>query len=217
MGKRWVAERKRDYYYRKAKKENYRSRAAFKLKQIDERFFIIKPGNAVLDLGANPGGWSQVAAELAGEDGFVVALDIKPMEPVPGVAFIRGDARKPEIIEEVREALAEAGRGALDVVISDMAPNISGNYDMDQARSVELCEAVLAVADELLRHGGRLVMKVFEGDLFKELMAQVKSRFVSVRIHGPKASRASSSEIYIIAKGYRGPGTVDSGTIAAAE
>jgi 23S rRNA (uridine2552-2'-O)-methyltransferase len=202
MGKRWLIERRKDYYYRKAKKDNYRSRAAYKLQQINERFMVVKPGDAVLDLGANPGGWSQVASELAGDEGFVVAVDLAKMPPVPGVVFIRGDARKPEIMAEVRAALAETGRDRLDVIVSDMSPNISGNYDMDQARSVELCETALAVADELLRPGGRLVMKVFEGDLFKELVETVKARFSYVRIHGPKASRASSSEIYIVAKGY---------------
>lgn len=205
MGKRWVSERKKDYYYRKAKKDNYRSRAAYKLKQIDERCFVLKPGYAVLDMGANPGGWSQVALELVGPDGIVIAVDLKTMDPVPGVTFIRGDVRKAEVIEEIRAELKERGSKKFDVIVSDMSPNISGNYDMDQARSVELCEAVLAVADELLRTGGKVVMKVFEGDLFKELKVRVKSRFPYVRVHGPKASRASSSEIYIIAKGYHGP------------
>ncbi|MFH0816176.1 MAG: RlmE family RNA methyltransferase [Methanobacteriota archaeon] len=205
MGKRWVAEKKRDYYYRKAKKDNYRSRAAFKLKQIDERCFVLKPGNAVLDMGSNPGGWSQVAAELVGDAGIVIAVDLKPMDPVPGVTFIRGDVRKAEVIDEIRAELKESGATKFDVIVSDMSPNISGNYDMDQARSVELCEAVLSTADELLRTGGKVVMKVFEGDLFKELKAKVKVRFPYVRVHGPKASRASSSEIYIIAKGYHRP------------
>jgi 23S rRNA (uridine2552-2'-O)-methyltransferase len=205
MGKRWLSDRKKDYYYRKAKTENYRSRAAFKLKQIDERCFVLKPGNAVLDMGANPGGWSQVAAELVGEEGIVIAVDLKTMDPVPGVTFIRGDVRKPDIVEEIRAELKESGASKFDVIVSDMSPNISGNYDMDQARSVELCEAVLSVADKLLRPGGKVVMKVFEGDLFKELKEEVKSRFPYVRVHGPKASRASSSEIYIIAKGYHKP------------
>jgi len=132
----------------------------------------------------------------------VVAIDIRTMKDLPGVLFIRGDARKPEVMEKAREALALSGRKSLDVVVSDMSPNISGNYGMDQARSVELCEAALAVSHELLRTGGKLVMKVFEGDLFKELVETVKARFSYVRIHGPKASRASSSEIYIVAKGY---------------
>jgi 23S rRNA (uridine2552-2'-O)-methyltransferase len=203
MGKRWLIERRKDYYYRKAKKDNFRSRASYKLIQINERFSVIREGDAVLDMGASPGGWSQVAVGLAGDEGVVVAVDLHKMAPVPHVAFLRGDARDPAVIDAVREVLAESGRDSLDAIVSDMAPNISGNYDMDQARSVELCEAVLAVANRLLRPGGRVVMKVFEGDLFKDLLEQVRSRFASVRVHGPKASRASSSEIYVIAKGYR--------------
>jgi 23S rRNA (uridine2552-2'-O)-methyltransferase len=205
MGKGWVSERKKDYYYRKAKKDNYRSRAAYKLKQIDERCFVLKPGYAVLDMGSNPGGWSQVAAELVGEGGIVISVDLKLMDPVPGVTFIRGDVRKAEVIDEICAELKGCGASKFDVIVSDMSPNISGNYGMDQARSVELCEVVLAVADKLLRPGGKIVMKVFEGDLFKELKVHVKSRFPYVRVHGPKASRASSSEIYIIAKGYHRP------------
>jgi 23S rRNA (uridine2552-2'-O)-methyltransferase len=205
MGKGWISERKKDYYYRKAKRDNYRSRAAYKLKQIDERCFVLKPGYAVLDMGANPGGWSQVTAELVGSEGIVIAVDLKMMDPVPGVTFIRGDVRKAEVIDEIRAELKESGAAKFDVIISDMSPNISGNYDMDQARSVELCEVVLSVADQMLRPGGKVLMKVFEGDLFKELKAKVKTRFPYVRVHGPKASRASSSEIYIIAKGYHRP------------
>ena len=205
MGKAWVSERKKDYYYRKAKKDNYRSRAAYKLQQIDERCFVLKPGYAVLDMGACPGGWSQVASELVGSEGIVIAVDLKMMDPVPGVTFIKGDVRKPEVIDEIRAELNASGATKFDVIVSDMSPNISGNYDMDQARSVELCEVVLSTADLMLRPGGKVLMKVFEGDLFKELKAKVKTRFPYVRVHGPKASRASSSEIYIIAKGYHRP------------
>ena len=143
MGKRWLRERRKDAYYKKAKELNYRSRAAFKLLQIHERFNVVRTGDAVLDLGANPGGWSQVTAELSGPEGVAIAVDLKPIEPIPGVVFIRGDARTDEVADEVRDVLAEKGKSHLDVIVSDMSPNISGNYDMDQARSVELCEAVL--------------------------------------------------------------------------
>jgi 23S rRNA (uridine2552-2'-O)-methyltransferase len=203
MGKRWLRDRKRDYYYRKAKAQNYRSRAAFKLQQINERFSVVREGDAVLDLGASPGGWSQVARELVGDYGLVVAVDLKPAKEIPGVAFIRGDARSGEVQAEARAVLASAGRGSFDLMVSDMSPNISGNYDLDQARSVELCETVLAIAETMLRPGGRLVMKVFEGDLFKTLVEEVRARFASVRMHGPRASRPSSSEIYVVAKGFK--------------
>lgn len=203
MTKRWLRERRKDTYYKKAKELNYRSRAAFKLIQIHDRFNVVKQGDAVLDMGANPGGWSQVALELTGSEGTVIAVDLKHIEPIPGVEFIRGDARTDEVADEVREILAAKGKQSLDVIVSDMSPNISGNYDMDQARSVELCEAVLETAADLLRPGGRIVMKVFEGDMFIDLMEKVRGQFHNVRRHAPKASRASSSEIYIIAKGYR--------------
>ena len=205
MGKRWLRERRKDSYYMKAKELNYRSRAAFKLLQIHDRFNVVREGDAVLDLGANPGGWSQVAMELAGSEGIAIAVDLKPIEPIPGVVFVRGDARTDGVLADVRDALKEKGKEYVDVIVSDMSPNISGNYDMDQARSVELCEAVLEAAERLLRPGGRIVMKVFEGDMFLDLVEKVKGRFISVRRHAPKASRPSSSEIYIIAKGFRPP------------
>lgn len=203
MTRRWQVERKQEFYYRQAKKENYRSRAAYKLKQINERFEVIQVGDRVVDLGASPGGWSQVAVETVGTAGKVVSSDIKRMRPIEGVEFVVGDIREKKTVEEILQKLG----GAADVVISDMAPNISGNYSVDHARSIELCEFALEFAKQSLREGGRMVVKVFEGDLYGEFLSKLKKNFNSVKGHNPRASRPASSEIYVIAKGFisRGP------------
>ncbi len=198
MGKNWVLQKKRDHYYRMAKRENYRSRASYKLKQLNDKFHIIRRGNSVIDLGSSPGGWSQVAAELTG-DGIVVAVDIDPMRPIKGVKFIQGDMLLEETIEKI-EALID---GKVDVVISDMAPNISGHYSYDQARSVELAEMALRTAGRLLRPGGNFVVKVFQGDLFPDFLKEARKKFRMVKVHSPKASRAASSEVYVVCKGYK--------------
>lgn len=200
MSKRWLAERRRDYYYKKAKEMEYRSRASFKLKQIDEKFHILRRGAKIVDLGAAPGGWLQVAKESVGPGGKVVGLDLQSIEPIEGVSTIRGDIREEKVVEEM---LMTVG-GKVDVVLSDMSPNISGNYSMDHARSVELCHHGLAFAMKVLKKGGSMVMKIFQGDLMNEFMSEVKDHFGEVRLHGPKASRSSSSEIYIIARGFSG-------------
>jgi len=198
MTRRWQSERKREFYYRQAKKENYRSRAAYKLKQINERFEVIRVGDRVVDLGASPGGWSQVAAERVGTAGRVVSSDIKRMRKIDNVDFVYGDIRDKKTVEAILALLG----GAADVVISDMAPNISGNYSLDHACSIELCEYALEFAKQSLREGGTLVVKIFEGDLYGEYLAKLKKNFRSVKGHCPSASRPSSSEIYVIAKGF---------------
>ncbi len=201
MSDRWLAERKREHYYRLAKKLNYRSRASFKLAQIDEKFHIFRQGDAVTDLGAAPGGWLQIAKERVGETGKVVGVDLQKIDPLEGVQTIRGDMLKPETAEKLKELLG----GKADVVISDMSPNISGSYCMDHARSVELCTYALNFARQVLKPNGNLVMKIFEGDMMKGFLNDVRSSFHSVKLHSPKASRDSSSEIYIIAKGFIPP------------
>jgi 23S rRNA (uridine2552-2'-O)-methyltransferase len=200
MSKRWLKERKSDFYYKKAKQLNYRSRASFKLHQINEKFSIFKPGGAVVDLGAAPGGWLQIAKERVGPHGKVVGVDLQHILPLEGVETIKGDMTKPETVEELKRLLG----GQADTVISDMSPNISGSYSMDQARSVELCTHALNFARQTLKPGGTLVMKIFEGDMMNEFLAEVRKSFASVRLHAPKASRSSSSEIYIVAKGFKG-------------
>ncbi len=202
MSKNWMQERRRDYYYRKAKQLDYRSRASFKLMQLDDRFNLFRPGMTVVDLGAAPGGWLQVAAERVGPKGIVVGVDLQPIEPLEGVLTIKGDVRK----QEVREELLTLTNGHVDVVLSDMSPNISGSYSMDHARSIELCEMALSFALATLSRNGKMVFKMFEGDMSRDLIAEVQKHFETVKRYSPEASRSSSSEIYVVAKGF-GKGT----------
>ena len=198
MSNNWMQERRRDYYYRKAKQLDYRSRASFKLMQIDDRFNIIHPGMTVVDLGAAPGGWLQVAAERVGPKGKVVGVDLQPIAPLEGVQTIKGDIK----VEAVREELMAMTYGHVDLVMSDMSPNISGSYSMDHARSIELCEMALAFALRTLSPGGNLLMKMFEGDMSRDLIEELKKHFANVKRYSPEASRSSSSEIYVVAKGF---------------
>jgi 23S rRNA (uridine2552-2'-O)-methyltransferase len=200
MTRRWVKERKSEYYYRKAKQMEYRSRASFKLKQIQQKFDVLKRGGVVVDLGAAPGGWLQVAKEEVGPKGVVVGVDLQPIAPLEGVITLRGDITKKETVDSLLEALK--GRRA-DAVISDMSPNISGNYSMDHARSVDLCRHALSFGGQVLVEGGNMVMKIFDGDMTKDFLEEVRRRFDYVKLHSPKASRSSSSEIYIVAKGFK--------------
>jgi 23S rRNA (uridine2552-2'-O)-methyltransferase len=199
MTKRWLAERKNDHYYRKAKQMDYRSRASFKLIQIDDKFKLLKSGSVVADLGAAPGGWLQVAAERVGPKGKVVGVDIQTIEPIEGVQTVQGDMRKEETVMDMLELLG----GKADVVLSDMSPNISGSYNMDHARSVDLCEHALEFAQKVLRPGGSLVLKIFEGDMMPDFMKRVRASFKDIKLYGPEASRSSSSEIYIVAKDFK--------------
>ena len=200
MTKRWRVDRKHDRYYRQAKAEHYRSRASFKLKQIDHRFDLIHPGDVIVDLGASPGGWSQVAIELGGAGSKVYALDLERMPPIEGVTFIRGDIRDEEVVGKLLEMVPDKA----DVVISDMSPDISGNYSYDHARSVELCEHALKFASKVLRGGGNFCVKMFYGDLSKNFVRLVGKSFAEVYTHHPKASRPTSSELYVVGIGFRG-------------
>ncbi|MEM1514195.1 MAG: RlmE family RNA methyltransferase [Candidatus Thermoplasmatota archaeon] len=191
---RWISERKKDYYYKEAKKQGYRARSAFKLIQINNRYNILRKGGITIDLGASPGGWSQVASKY----GKVIAIDIKKMMPIEGVEFIEGDITDENIVSRIKEIVSEA-----DAVISDASPSLSGKYEMDQARSVWLCEHALKIAKEMLKENGNFICKIFEGSDFKEFLEDVKKCFRMVKLHRPQASRKASSEIYIIAKGYR--------------
>jgi 23S rRNA (uridine2552-2'-O)-methyltransferase len=200
VSKKWLKEHKRDHYYKQAKTQGYRSRAAFKLQQINDKFKLIKSGMKVLDLGAAPGGWSQVALELVGEKGTVVGVDLEMVRPMEGgYVFIQGDMTKEKTREMIKQHFQEC-----DVVISDMSPNITGNYSMDQARSIYLSTAALNVAKELLRHGGSFLVKVFEGEDFLEYLAQLKQNFNRVKRFSPPSSRSASSELYVICKGFKG-------------
>lgn len=198
--KAWMQEHVNDPYVRKAQAEGMRSRAAYKLQQLAERDKLLKPGMTVVDLGATPGGWSQVAGRIAGETGRVVAVDLLDMTPVAGVKFIRGDFGEDAVLAEVEQAI---GAGGVDLVLSDMAPNISGVASVDQARSVGLAELALDFAVNHLKPQGNFLVKVFQGSGFEALVADIRRKFVQVMIRKPEASRSRSSEVYIVAKGLK--------------
>lgn len=193
---RWYTEKKREHYYKEAKRVGYRARSAFKLEQIQDKFRIIKKGNVVVDLGAAPGGWSQVAKELVGNHGTVLGIDLSHISPIPGVTFLQGDLTEESTIEKIKQII---GDKKVDVVLSDMSPNISGNYSVDQARSVHLCEHALKLAELLLRPDN-FVCKVFEGEDLPDFIKKTSKLFKTVKQFSPPASRKSSSETYIIAR-----------------
>lgn len=198
--KAWLHEHVTDAWVQKAKAEGWRSRAAFKLLQIDQKDHLLRPGMTVLDLGATPGGWSQVAGKAVGQGGRVVAVDLLPMEPIHGVTFVLGDFEDEAILPRIEAALA--GRQA-DLVLSDMAPNLSGVGLSDQARSVRLAEAALDAALRWLRPGGNLLVKVFHGAGFDDYVRQLRAQFEQVVVRKPEASRGRSAETYLLAKGLR--------------
>jgi len=194
---RWYREKKREHYYKEAKRKGYRARSAFKLKQIHERFKVFSDNDVVIDLGAAPGGWSQVAKEYVGKHGTIIGADILTIQSIENVKFIQGDIAADETVEKIKDILLET---KADVVLSDISPDISGNYSIDQARSIWLCERALIIAEQFLHPRGTFVCKIFEGSDTKEFIEKVKLLFLTVRIFSPQASRKSSSEIYIIAK-----------------
>ena len=211
MGKRWNRERRQDAYWHAAKRTGYRSRASFKLRQISQRYGILRKGQSVVDLGCAPGGWSQVALEVVGDSGAVVGVDLSKVRAMPPARFIRGDLTEKETLKQIRGEIAKARAGpasrakeGVDVVLSDMAPRISGVYSVDQARSVALAGVALDSARALLRPGGYFVVKVFEGLDFSRFLEDVRQHFAFVKVHAPLASRKQSSEVYIVAKGFRG-------------
>jgi 23S rRNA (uridine2552-2'-O)-methyltransferase len=200
--KAWLHEHVTDAWVQKAKAEGWRSRAAFKLMQIDQKDQLLRPGMTVLDLGATPGGWSKVAVKAVGPAGRVVAVDLLPMEPVHGAMFVQGDFEDDAILPRIEAALA--GRQA-DLVLSDMAPNLTGVGVSDQARSVRLAEAALDAARRWLRPGGNLLVKVFHGAGFDDYVRLLRAQFGQVVVRKPEASRGRSAETYLLAKGLRGP------------
>ena len=215
---RWYQERQREGYYRQAKKEGYRARSAYKLQQVDAKYGLLRRGAAVADLGCAPGGWSQVLVETVGPEGLVVGVDLQRMKPIPGARFIQGDFTKRETHARLAALLAESGRAALDAVVSDMAPDMSGNYELDQVRSIQLGEMALDFASRHLREGGHFLCKVFEGADFQQFRAEVRAHFRNVYQFHPPASRKSSSEIYLVGKGFlgrEGEGEESAGAAAA--
>jgi 23S rRNA (uridine2552-2'-O)-methyltransferase len=199
--KQWMREHVNDVYVQRAKSEGYRSRAAYKLLEIAARDKLLKPGMVVVDLGAAPGGWSQVARAQVGPRGLVLALDLLEMEPLPRVTFLQGDFREDAVVAALAAALA--GR-TIDLVLSDMSPNISGIAMSDQARVMHLAELALEFTAKHLKHGGNLLVKVFQGSGFEEFLRQMRTQFKSVVTRKPEASRGRSSELYLLGKGHTG-------------
>ena len=198
---RWLARNARDKYVKRARQEGARSRAIYKLEEIDRRDRLLQPGMTVVDLGAAPGGWSQYVKSRVGESGRVLALDILPMEPIVGVEFIEGDFTEQPVLDLSMQRLQ--GK-PVDLVISDMAPTMSGVPSVDQARSIGLAELALDFADKALKPGGDLLLKTFQGTGFNELHAQMRRRFGKLMSRKPQASRAESREIYLLGKGFKG-------------
>jgi len=199
LTKKWLRERKYDTYHRRAKEDGFRSRAIYKLFQISKPHNLIKTGDTVVDLGSFPGGWIQGARLLVGEEGFVLGIDLKPIKAFSwsNVKTLVGDITHLEE-EEIREALPRKA----DVIISDVSPNLSGIWEVDHARQMDLARKSVELARALLHRGGILIVKAFQGESFKEFLDEVKARFRSVKIVKPKASRKRSAEVYIVARGY---------------
>lgn len=198
---RWLREHFNDQYVKQSQKEGYRSRASYKLVELNDKDKLIRPGMTVVDLGAAPGGWSQVAAELVGHKGRVVASDILDMDPLAGVEFVQGDFTEEAVLTRLLELL---GEDLADLVISDMAPNMSGIRDVDQPAAMYLVELAVDMARQVLRPGGNFVAKVFQGEGFDELFRDLRTTFNTVVTRKPGASRPRSREVYVVAKGFKG-------------
>ncbi len=202
----WLERQISDPYVMRAKREGMRSRAAYKLAEIDEKFHLLKPGMRVVDLGAAPGGWSDVAARRVGADGRVVALDILDMKSIPGVDFLKLDFLDEHAPQRLSEMLAGERGGKVDVVLSDMAANATGHRQTDHLRIMALAEAAVHFAREVLAPGGTFLCKVLQGGTETQLLASLKRDFTSVKHVKPPASRSDSAELYLLARGFRGHG-----------
>jgi len=201
LPKAWIQDRKRDYYYQKAKAENYRSRATYKLSQTARKYSFIRRGDVVVDLGAAPGGWIQAARKIAGKTGFVLGVDLKPIEPFPQeyIRTIVADFTEPGALQQIMDFLPRKA----DVVLSDASPNISGVWELDNARQIDLAGQALKIALSLLRPSGNFFVKVFEGNMLPGFVKAVKKHFEVVKVIKPKASRVKSSEMYLLAMGLK--------------
>lgn len=197
---RWLAEHAADEFVKRAQREGWRSRAVFKLDEIQQKERLLRPGIRCVDLGATPGGWSQYAARIAGGGSRIVATDILPMDAIPGVDFVQGDFRDEGVLEQV---LALIGSAKVDLVLSDMAPNMAGIDAVDQPRSMHLAELALEFADRVLIPGGDILVKLFQGAGFDELIREARRRYGRVVTKKPKASRTRSPEIYLLARQFR--------------
>lgn len=197
---RWLAEHAADPYVKRAHEEGWRSRAAFKLEEIQKSDRLLKPGMTIVDLGAAPGGWSQYAARWLDGKGRVIALDVLDMPAIPGVEFIQGDFNDDTALGQLKALL---GGAKVDLVMSDMAPNMMGIADVDHDRSMQLVELAEDFAAQALRPGGDLLLKVFQGRGFQPLVARLRKSYETVKLRKPKASRSRSPEVYVLARGYR--------------
>ena len=201
MPEAWIRTRKNEYYYKKAKEENYRSRSTYKLVQSNEKYGFIKLRDVVVDLGAAPGGWIQAARKMTGKHGYVLGIDLKPIEPFTQeyIRTIIADFTEPGTIKQILSFIPRKA----DVVLCDAAPDVTGVWDVDQARQIDLATKSMEIAQCVLRQNGNFFVKVFEGELMNEFLQTVKSHFDSVRIVKPQASRAKSSEMYLLALGLK--------------
>jgi len=197
--RRWLKEHERDVYVKRAREEGYRSRAAFKLQEIQRTDRILRPGMTLVDLGAAPGGWSQLAAQVLRGKGRIIALDVLPMDEIAGVEFIMGDFTSEAVLEQLEQAL---GGDRVHLVLSDMAPNMSGIADVDHDRSMYLVELALDFAKMHLAPGGDFLVKVFQGRSFHPFLLELRRRFRTVKVRKPPASRQRSSELYLLARDF---------------
>jgi len=201
LSRRWISERKHDPYHKQAKLQGYRARSAFKLKQMDNKFRFLKPGITVLDIGAAPGSWLQIVSERIGDTGTVIGVDLDEIKPLglPNIKIIQGNILDEETQKKIRNLVGKR----LDVVIADIAPNVSGNWDIDQYNQLELARMSMIIAKKLLFRKGWFITKVFQGIDYDEFLRDVKASFKRVKVFKPSASRKSSAEIYLIAHGLK--------------
>jgi 23S rRNA (uridine2552-2'-O)-methyltransferase len=194
-----LADARKDQYRKLAKDQGLRARSAFKLRQINDSYHILKKGNKVIDVGCAPGGWLQIATRLVGHTGKVVGIDLKPVEPVPGAIVMLGSIEDEELMSRISSILG----GRADVLLSDLAPNVSGVWDVDHARQISLTQTALRFAQNVLKEGGHAVFKVFEGDMLNDLKAELRQNFGKVQLSKPSASRQESSELYAVCMDFR--------------
>ncbi|CAI9007596.1 23S rRNA (uridine2552-2'-O)-methyltransferase [Pseudomonas sp. JAI111] len=198
---KWLQRHVNDPYVKQAQKDGYRSRASYKLLEVQEKYKLIRPGMTVVDLGAAPGGWSQVTSRLIGGEGRLIASDILEMDSIPDVTFIQGDFTEDKVLAQILEAV---GNSQVDLVISDMAPNMSGTPEVDMPKAMFLCELALDLAERILKPGGNFVIKIFQGEGFDVYLKDARRKFDKIQMIKPDSSRGSSREQYMLAWGYRG-------------
>ncbi len=203
MSRRWLTERRTDPYHRRAKELGYRSRAAFKLKQLNARFGFLDGAKYVLDIGAAPGGWLQASSEAVGEDGLVVGVDIEKIKPLDlgNVRTIIGDVMEEETLERVKKMF----EGKIDVVLSDLSPKVSGAWEVDHYRQIELSRMAMRISGDLLKPDGWFVLKVFQGSEYEDFLNELREAYSYVKVVKPRASRKESAEIYVVARGLKNP------------